>query len=57
VVPPASDDYKRITTTFLFNGLQDQPSGGGSYWSIAVFYVTGEGRATLTCASEDTGSA
>lgn len=57
MVPPASDDYKRITTTFLFNGLQDQPSGGGSYWSIAVFYVTGEGRATLTCASEDTGSA
>jgi hypothetical protein len=64
VVPPAPHDYKRITSLFFFNGLQDQPSGGGAtyilqpvlqygksgcgggnYWSIAAFYVSGSGRA------------
>jgi hypothetical protein len=63
-VPPPPTDYKRITSVFLFNGLQDKPTGmganyilqpvlqygksgcgGGNYWSIAAFYVSGSGRA------------
>ena len=34
VVPPAPHDPKYITTLFFFNGLQDQPSGGGATYIL-----------------------